>query len=71
MPAPVSLDVRRRFQRLIEEEGLSAREAARRLLISAAMGIRLAARISSGRSRRHPRSSLGNSRTASPLGLQL
>ena len=41
MPAPLSLDVRHRFQRLIEEEGLSGREAARRLLISAATGVRL------------------------------
>lgn len=47
MPAPLSLDIRRRFQRCIEE-GLSGREAARRLMISAATGARLAKRVRSG-----------------------
>lgn len=47
MPAPLSLDVCRRFQRLIED-GLSGRAAARRLLISAATGVRLAARVRRG-----------------------
>ena len=50
MPAPLSLDLRRRFQRLIEEEGLSGREAARRLLVSAATGVRLAAKVRAGHS---------------------
>ena len=50
MPAPLSLDIRRRFQRLIEEEGLSGRAAARRLLISAASGVRLAAKVRGGHS---------------------
>lgn len=49
MPAPLSLDVRRRFQRLIED-GSSGREAARRLLISAATGVRLAAMVRRGES---------------------
>lgn len=49
MPAPLSLDVRRRFQRLIED-GLSGRAAARRLLISAATGVRLAAKVRRGES---------------------
>ena len=49
MPAPLSLDVRRRFQRLIED-GLSGRAAARRLLISAATGVRLASRVRRGES---------------------
>lgn len=47
MPAPLSLDLRRRFQRYIED-GLSARESARRLMISAATGARLAARVRQG-----------------------
>lgn len=47
MPAPISLDIRRRFARLIEE-GLSARQAARRLLISPASGVRLAQLVRSG-----------------------
>ena len=47
MPAPLSLDIRRRFQRCIEE-GLSGRAAARRLMISPATGARLAGRIRSG-----------------------
>jgi transposase len=49
MPAPLSLDVRRRFQRLIED-GFSGRAAARRLLISAATGVRLAAKVRRGES---------------------
>lgn len=44
MPAPLSLDLRRRFQHYIED-GLSAREAARRLMISPATGARLAGRV--------------------------
>ena len=49
MPAPLSMDIRRRFQRLIEG-GLSGRAAARRLLISAATGVRLAAKVRRGES---------------------
>ena len=49
MPAPVSLDLRRRFQLCIEE-GLSGREAARRLHISAATGARLACKVRRGES---------------------
>lgn len=52
MPAPLSLGIRRRFQRCIEN-GLSGREAARRLMISPATGARLAKQVRSGaRSRR-------------------
>ena len=47
MPAPVSLDIRRRFARLIED-GLSARQAAKRLLISPASGVRLAQLVRRG-----------------------
>lgn len=47
MPAPLSLDLRRRFQ-LCLEEGLSGREAARRLRISAATGSRLAQKVRGG-----------------------
>ncbi len=47
MPAPLSLDLRRRFQRYIED-GLSGREAARRLMISPATGARLAGRVRRG-----------------------
>lgn len=47
MPAPLSLDIRLRFQRCIED-GLSGREAARRLMISPASGARLAQRVRSG-----------------------
>ena len=47
MPAPLSLDIRRRFQRCIED-GLSGREAARRLMISPATGARLVRRVRSG-----------------------
>jgi transposase len=49
MPAPLSLDLRRRFQLCIEE-GLSGREAARRLRISAATGGRLAQKVRRGES---------------------
>lgn len=47
MPAPLSFDLRRRFQRYIED-GLSGREAARRLMISPATGARLAGRVRRG-----------------------
>lgn len=47
MPAPLSLDLRRRFQRYLED-GLSGREAARRLMISAATGARLAGKVRRG-----------------------
>lgn len=49
MPAPLSLDLRRRFQRYVED-GLSGREAARRLMISAATGSRLAGKVRRGES---------------------
>jgi len=49
MPAPLSLDLRRRFQLCIEE-GLSGRQAARRLHISAATGARLARKVRGGES---------------------
>ena len=49
MPAPLSLDIRRRFQRLIEG-GESGRGAARRLLLSPATGVRLAAKVRRGES---------------------
>ncbi len=49
MPAPLSPDIRRRFAALIEA-GLSARSAARRLLISPASGVRLAAKVREGES---------------------
>jgi len=49
MPKPLSLDIRRRFQRYIEY-GLSGRAAARRLLISAATASRLARKIRRGES---------------------
>lgn len=49
MPAPLSLDLRRRFL-LCLEEGHSGREAARRLHISAATGSRLARKIRQGES---------------------
>ena len=42
MPAPLSLDIRHRFQAL-HREGHSAREIGRRLLISAATAVRYAA----------------------------
>ena len=42
MPAPFSLDSRHRFQ-VLHQEGLSAREIGRRLLISAATAVRFAA----------------------------
>ena len=47
MAAPLSLDLRRRFQRYIED-GLSGRAAARRLMISPATGARLAGRVRRG-----------------------
>jgi transposase len=47
MPKPFSADIRDRF-RLLFEEGLSGREAARRLLISAATASRLARRLKRG-----------------------
>lgn len=47
MPAPLSLDLRLRFSRYIED-GLSGREAARRLRISPATGSRLARRVRRG-----------------------
>ena len=47
MPKPLSLDIRRRFQRCLED-GLSGREAARRLLISAATASRLGRKIAQG-----------------------
>lgn len=47
MAAPLSLDLRRRFQRYIED-GLSGRAAARRLMISPATGARLAGRARRG-----------------------
>jgi transposase len=49
MPAPLSVGVRRRFQRLIEDS-FSGRAAARRLLISAATGVHLAAKVRRGAS---------------------
>ena len=49
MPAPLSQDIRRRFRCCIEE-GLSGREAARRLMISAATGSRLAGKVRRGES---------------------
>jgi transposase len=49
MPKPLSLDIRHRFQRHIKA-GLSGREAARRLLISAATASRLARKIARGES---------------------
>ena len=51
MPAPLSPDIRDRFHAL-HQEGHSARETGRRLLISAATAVRFAARsdrISRGR----------------------
>lgn len=47
MPAPLSMDVRRRFARLIEE-GMSGRGAAARLMISPATGTRLARKVRAG-----------------------
>ena len=49
MPTPISLDIRHHFAVLIEE-GLSARQAARHLMISAATGVRLAYLIKTGQS---------------------
>lgn len=47
MPAPLSMDVRRRFARLIED-GMSGRGASERLMISASAGIRLARKVRAG-----------------------
>ena len=44
MPAPLSADLRDRFARLIME-GFTAREAARRLQVSAATGVRWARQV--------------------------
>ena len=49
MPKPLSLDIRHRFRRYIKA-GLSGREAARRLLVSAATASRLARKIARGES---------------------
>lgn len=49
MPAPLSLDLRNRFRGYIED-GLSGREAARRLRISPATGVRLAGKVRRGES---------------------
>ena len=49
MPAPLSLDLRVRFRGYIEG-GLSGREAARRLRISSATGVRLAGKVRRGES---------------------
>lgn len=49
MPKPLSDDIRDRFRRLVED-GLSGREASRRLMISAATGSRLARKIRAGAS---------------------
>lgn len=47
MPSPLSQDIRRRFQAL-HEEGHTAREIGRRLLISAATAVRFAASLRRG-----------------------
>ena len=44
MPAPLSPDIRNRFQ-VLHREGLSAREIGRRLLISAVTAVRFADRL--------------------------
>ena len=49
MPSPLSSDLRRRFSELIAS-GSSGRSAARRLLISPASGVRLAAKVREGES---------------------
>ncbi len=49
MANPLSADIRDRFRRLFED-GLSGREAARRLMISAATALRLARRLKLGAS---------------------
>jgi transposase len=49
MPKPLSADIRDRF-RMLFESGLSGREAARRLLISAATASRLTRRLKRGAS---------------------
>ncbi len=48
MPNALSADVRSRFE-ILYREGLSGREAGRRLIISAASASRLAQRITRGR----------------------
>lgn len=47
MPAPLSMDVRRRYARLVEE-GMSGRAAADRLMISVSAGLRLARKVRAG-----------------------
>ena len=47
MPAPLSMDVRRRYARLIEG-GMSGRAAADRLMISVSAGLRLARKVRAG-----------------------
>ena len=47
MPAPLSMDVRRRFARLVGD-GMSGRAAADRLMISASAGVRLARKVRAG-----------------------
>ena len=47
MPNPLSLGIRRRFQKLYEQ-GLSAREAGRRLMISAATSARFGKKLREG-----------------------
>ena len=47
MPAPLSPDIHRRFERYVLD-GLSGREASRRLLISPATGAWLAAKVRAG-----------------------
>ena len=47
MANPLSVDIRERFRRLFED-GLSGREAARRLMISATTASRLARRLKGG-----------------------
>lgn len=47
MPAPLSMDVRRRVARLVKD-GMSGRAAAERLMISASAGVRLARKVRAG-----------------------
>ncbi len=60
MSAPLSIDLRDRFRKLIEV-GMSGREAARRLLISPATASRLSRKVRS-------RSSLAPAPTGRPVG---
>ena len=60
MSAPLSLDLRDRFRKLIEA-GMSGREAARQLLVSPATASRLARKIRSG-------ASLRPAQTGGPVG---